>query len=196
MQRLGRVVSLQVQTDSIKTGRKPHERYTPTPHLVGVCALHLSSDGVVGVNESGATLPDVHNRTHPHSKWRGNNSLSIGFTGHYAEMRSRFGDHLVDGIAAESVLIEHDGLVELPLLNNGIVVRRGDQQIEIGPWEVAHPCAPFAKFCLKYPDNERPDHRITEALRFLENGMRGFLANWHGEPTELRLGDEVFIPSR
>jgi GrpB-like predicted nucleotidyltransferase (UPF0157 family) len=110
---LGRVVRLQVQREKIKTGEKADERYTPYEHLLPVAALRIDSGGVTGITESGEHVPDVHHRDHPRSRFRGENGVSLGFTGHYAAMRERFGSHLVDGIAAESILVAHDGTVSL-----------------------------------------------------------------------------------
>ena len=135
-------------------------------------------DGFAGVDEGGNAVPDVHNATHPHSKFRGDNGLSIGFTSHYAAMRARFGDHLVDGIAGENILVAHDEIVSLGHIASGIVIVRENRELRIGPWVVAHPCAPFSKFCLQVPGDTKPDRRVTETLQFLEHGMRGFTATY------------------
>lgn len=195
MRKLGVIVRLQVQLDSIKTGKKPSERYTPEPNLTAVPALRLNSDGVYGVAEDGSMLPDVHNRTHPHSKFRGDNGVSILFTGHYDAIRDRFGDHMTDGIAGESMLVQCTNMIPLEAIERGIVVVGDGREITIGPWEVAHPCAPFSKFCLQFPEDARPDRRITETLQFLENGMRGFVAVYpdDADPVEIRLGDVVYV---
>jgi hypothetical protein len=34
------------------------------------------------------------------------NTISIGFTSHYAQMRARFGEHMQDGIAGENINID------------------------------------------------------------------------------------------
>ena len=194
MRRLGIITRLQVQVESIKTGKKPNERYTPEEHLQTVEALRLNADGVQGVARDGSILPDVHNRSHPRSKYRGNNGVSLCFTSHYDSMRDRFGDHLTDGIAAESILVECSDLIPLEDIQRGIVIKGDDREISIGPWEVAHPCAPFARYCLQLPDDAKPDKRITDTLQFLEDGQRGYLAVYpeDAEAVEIRLGDTVY----
>ena len=194
MKQLGRIVRLQVQVDSIKTGKKPNERYTPVPNLTPVSSIRLDADGTTGITVDGRELPDVHNRTHPHSKFRGDNGISVMFTSHYAAMRERYGDHLTDGIAGESMLVEFDEMVGLDDIRSGLVVIGEDRRIEVGPWDIAHPCAPFSKFCLQFPEGEKPDRRITETLQFLENGMRGFVAVYptKASPAMIRLGDIVY----
>lgn len=193
MRELGRIVRLQVQVDSIKSGTKPHERYTPDPNLVSVPMLRLNADGVTGVAD-GAELPDVHNRNHPHSKFRGDNGISVGFTSHYQAMRARFGDHLTDGIAGETMLVEFNENVPLRAIELGLVILGEDRRIEIGPWDIAHPCAPFSKFCLQFPEGAKPDKRIKDTLQFLENGTRGFVASYSTDlpDAEIRIGDVVY----
>lgn len=193
MRQFGRIVRLQVQLDSIKTGKKPHEQYTPSPNLVSVDALRLNADGVIGLNNSGEHLPDVHNASHPHSKFRGENGISIGFTSHYRAMREQFGDHLIDGIAGENILVESDSAVALEDIEGGLVFVGDDRRVSIPQWQVAHPCNPFSKFCLQFPLDAKPDRRITEALQFLEHGMRGFIAVYPHGDAELRVGDVVYL---
>lgn len=194
MRRLGEIVRLQVQVESIKTGKKQYERYTPEEHLKTVETLRLNADGVQGVASDGSILPDVHNRSHPRSKYRGNNGISLGFTAHYDAMRERFGDHMTDGIAAESILVDHADMIPIDEIARGIVIKGEEREMLIGPWDVAHPCAPFSKFCLQFPEGAKPDKRITETLQFLENGMRGFVAVHPegAEPVEIHVGDTVY----
>lgn len=197
MQLLGTVVRLQVQLDSIKTGTRPLQTYTPYENLTSVPMLRLTADGVEGVSTAGETLPDVHNRTHPHSKFRGDNGISIGFTGHYAAMRERYEEHLTDGIAGENILVDFAGIVSLDDIAAGVVIEGDDRRIEIGPWDIAHPCAPFSKFCLGRPGDSKPDRAVTETLQFLENGMRGFVAVYPEDDgtAEIRVGDRVWAIS-
>src|SRR5699024_10698401 len=151
-------------------------------------------DGVQGVASDGRILPDVHNRSHPRSKYRGNNGISLCFTSHYNAIRAQFGGHMTDGIAAEAILVEIEEMVSLEEIERGVVIKGDGREVRIGPWEVAHPCAPFAKYCLQFPEGARPDKRITETLQFLEDGMRGFLAVYpeNAEPAKIRLGDVVY----
>jgi hypothetical protein len=193
---LGRIVRLQVQREKIKSGEKPDERYTPHDNLISVAALRIDSGGVAGVSESGEAVQDVHHRDHPRSRFRGQNGVSVGFTGHYARIRERFGEHLVDGIAGESILVENGGIVTLADLADGIVVTGNDGRvIEIDTWEVAHPCAPFSKFCLRFPEGQKADRRVTETLQFLENGTRGFNGTYRPDQPQgaiIRIGDAVY----
>jgi hypothetical protein len=190
---IGTVVRLQVQESSLKVGVKPR-RYDPAP-LRSVPAISLSAAGVVGLAENGESIVDVHHRDHPSSKNRGGeNGISLGFTGHYREMRQRFGQHLRDGIAGENILIEVDRQFQVEDLANGVVVEGADERpLELRPVIVAAPCVEFSRYALKFPDGARPDATVTEALRFLDAGMRGFYATYGGEPAVVEVGAQVFL---
>jgi hypothetical protein len=135
---------------------------------------------------------DVHCAAHPESRNRGNgNMLSIGFTGHYAVMRSRFGAHLTDAIAGENILVELDGVLQLPDVERGLrVVGADGRSLDFTRIEVAHPCVEFSRFCLA--DEDAPGPAIKETLQFLDDGMRGFYCFIdNGLPQEIRVGDQL-----
>jgi hypothetical protein len=190
---LGTVLRLQVQGESLKVGVPPQRRYDPSP-ISSVAALTLSERGVHGWTEEGSPMPDVHNLDHPSSKNRGGtNGISICFTSHYASMREQFGDHLDDGLAGENMLVETSQILAEDHLNAGIVIKpRNGKSILLQEITVAAPCVEFSRYALRFPDDARPDHRVTEALRFLNGGMRGFYATYSGEPATVQVGDQVF----
>ena len=192
-QAIGTVVRLQIQESSLKVGSKPR-RYDPAP-IRSVPALSLSPAGVVGLAADGKTIIDVHHHDHPSSKNRdGENGVSLGFTAHYLAMRQRFGQHLRDGIAGENILIEVDRRFSVEDLADGVVVEgAGGRRLELRPVIVAAPCVEFARYALKFPDGARPDATVTEALRFLDAGMRGFYATYAGEPAVVAIGARVFL---
>ena len=177
----------------MKVGDKPR-RYDLAP-IRSVPALRVSLAGVVGLAEDGETIVDVHHHDHPASKNRGGeNGISLGFTGHYRAMRQRFGQHLADGIAGENILVEADRQFQVDELAAGVVVEGNDgRQLELRPVIVAAPCVEFSRYALKFPEGNRPDATVTEALRFLDAGMRGFYATYEGEPTVVEVGARVFL---
>jgi hypothetical protein len=190
---IGTIVRLQIQESSLKVGDKPR-RYDPAP-IRSVPAISLSDAGVVGLAENGETIVDVHHRDHPASKNRGGeNGISLGFTGHYRAMRQRFGQHLTDGIAGENVLIAADRQIQVEALAAGVIVEdAAGRQLELRPVIVAAPCVEFSRYALKFPHGARPDATVTEALRFLDAGMRGFYATYEGEPAVVEVGARVFL---
>src|SRR5690606_22763681 len=124
----------------------------------------------------GRRVVDVHNATHPQSKNRdGINAISFGFTGHYQRMRQAFDGHLVNGIAGENILIEYDERVELDDVSNGLAILGDDgRRIELVEISVAHPCVEFSRYALNDPAAD--PKAVSTALRFLDNGMRGYYA--------------------
>ncbi len=190
---IGTIVRLQVQESSLKVGEKPR-RYDPAP-IRPVPAISLSPSGVVGLTENGETIVDVHHHDHPASKNRGGeNGISLGFTSHYFAMRERFGQHLSDGIAGENILVAVDRPFQVEDLAGGVVVEDGEgKRLELRPVIVAAPCVEFARYALNFPDGVRPDATVTEAVRYLDAGMRGFYATYEGEPAVVEIGARVFL---
>src|SRR5205809_6509165 len=103
MRELGRVVRLQVQRSSLKTGEKPHRVYDPAPILT-VERLAVSPDGALGEAGHDAWMVDVHHRMHPSTQNAdGEHGLSLGFTAHYYLMRPRRGDRIAPGCGGEDI---------------------------------------------------------------------------------------------
>jgi hypothetical protein len=173
----GTIVRLQVQRSSLKVGQAGARRYDPTP-IVPVPALSVTVDGVCGHDDTGAEIVDVHNATHPLSKNRARtNGVSIGFTSHYEAMRERFGEHVVDGLAGENILIELDGMVNPQDMPDTLVIQGDDgQEILLTDIIVAAPCVEFSRFAMQYPPDAKPNRTVSEALKFLNYGMRGYYA--------------------
>ena len=193
MRYIGTIVRLQVQDSSLKVGTKPR-RYDPAP-IRSVPAISLSPSGVIGLPVAGETIVDVHHHNHPASKNRdGENGISLGFTTHYAAMRDRFGEHLSDGVAGENILVAVDRPLSAVDLDGGVGIEGADgRRLELRPVIVAAPCVEFARYALNFPDGARPDATVTEAVRFLDAGMRGFYATFVGEPAVVEIGSRVFL---
>jgi hypothetical protein len=195
MREIGTVKLLQVQRASLKAGERPHRYYDPAP-LVAVERLLIAAEGCVGVTATGEQILDVHNAGHPASKNRaGGNGISLGFTGHYGAMRTRFGSHLIDGIAGENILIAADRTFALSdLCGELVIVDAGGAQTVLCELLVAEPCVEFSRFAHLSADPITSDE-LRAALQFLSDGRRGFyvrLAAGHGA-AEVRAGDRVFI---
>ena len=164
MEVIGCVVRLQVQRSRLK----PAGAYDPSP-LLPVDALDVGPRGVVGLTPAGPVL-DVHHADHPDSRNRRLlNGLSLLPRAHYAELRSRYGDHLVDGVAGESVLLETPGpwrALDGPLLLETTV---GGLLALTSPLAAA-PCVEFSRFCL----GGGTEDELRAALDHLDGGTRGF----------------------
>ncbi|HEX5164342.1 MAG TPA: hypothetical protein VFV93_03010 [Thermomicrobiales bacterium] len=192
---IGPVVRVQVQLSSLKAGPPKGRYFDPAP-LQQAEWLDLTSDGAT-TEHGGECAIDVHNSTHPATKNRdGINPISIGFTSHYQRMRERFDTHLTNGIAGENILVETDEMITLGELADGLVIEGGDgRQIELSRVSVAHPCVEFSRFALG--DRSAPPLAVSEALRFLDNGLRGFyVAVESSRPLRVAPGDRVFALRR
>lgn len=173
MHAIGTVKFVQIQRNPLKIGEKPDRRYDPDGLQV-VDSLLVTQDGVIGLLTSGERLVDVHHTTHPHTRNRGDNGISIGLTAYYREMRTRFGDHMTDGIAGENILIESDHAYTLAELGTHLIFENPatGAQIRLNVVEPTAPCVPFSQFAARRK-LEGSDQKTV--LQFLDNGMRGFL---------------------
>lgn len=187
---LGSIIRLQIQTRPLKVGDGRFRRYEPAA-IVPVESLDITPDGVAATID-GERVIDVHNTAHPLSRNRGGNAVSVCFSGHYAEMRERFGATIRDGIAGENVLIAFDGLIGEDDLDPGLAIETAGGLAHLEQIIVAAPCVEFSRYALAYPDGVRPDHSVAEALQFLNDGMRGYYASVPA-PATLRVGDRVFV---
>ncbi len=196
MQSLGQIVRLQIQGRSVKHGERPSRWYSPQP-LLAVPRVTLSPGGVSGQGEQGEPLIDVHHCDHPASKFSAalDNSVSIGFTGHYHAMRERFGEHLANGVAAENLLVDAEGTIGESDLADGLLIETQDgQRIALQHIRVAEPCLEFTRYALRYALDTPSDGAVQQALAFLRGGLRGFYASYQGDPVTLHLGDRVLRP--
>lgn len=191
MVELGRIVRLQVQRSSLKVGPPGGKRYDPSP-LLSVEQMVVDLNGA-SVDGPEGSLLDVHHGFHPQSKNRGNiNPLSIGFTGHYDHIRDRHGAHLVDGIAGENILVDTPQIVDLNAGTSGFVIKGDDGRcVMLSAVTVAHPCVEFSRFVMGDPC--APAKQVSDVLRFLDNGMRGFYAVAADGRHEIRVGDMVCL---
>src|SRR5256712_10390626 len=107
MRELGRIVRLQIQRSSLKTGEKPTRVYDPMP-LLAVDRLALGPDGALGEGPDGSWLVDVHHRAHPRTQHEdGAHRVSLSFTAHYALMPDRFEGPLTLQYADENINVDN-----------------------------------------------------------------------------------------
>lgn len=192
MELLGTIVRLQIQRTSLKAGQAPRRHYDPTG-IAAVPALTLDAGGATGHDEEGRPVPDIHHRDHPASRYRGENGVSILFTAHYEAMRARFGDHLVDGLAGENILVRRGRMVGADDLAGGLVIVTGEgREIHLRDVAVAEPCVEFTRHALRLPHDAHSDGSVTAALIFLRQGMRGFYLTYAGAPVRVHAGDRVY----
>ncbi len=193
MELIGRIVKLQVQRYSMKQGNDQHFWYD-TGSLAWVPELEATPDGAVGFTESGEAIVDVHNRSHPQSRRRVANALSIGMTSHYAAMRARFGPHVVDGVAGENFLVEAGREQTIDDVKAGLVIVNAEgERVDLVRVEIAEPCLKFSRFVLGMAPEEAGGPHVTVALKFLRNGRRGFYATYDGPAVRVKVGAQMYI---
>lgn len=187
-QRLGGIGAIQIQRAILAN---KGVGYDPTP-LLQVEEAAIGPLGITGVHDGGHVM-SVHHAAHPSGRGGGNRTLSIGFTGHYGLISSRFRPVPV-GIGGENVIVEHDGRLLESDLQGTIVIRGAGGDVVLTGARAAAPCREFTSFLL---GRELVEDRveIAEELAFLSGGMRGFILDGSGvsRPMPVRVGDEVFL---
>jgi len=191
MVELGRIVRLQIQRSSLKTGEKPNRVYDPAP-IMSVGEMWVTPDGALGHAGDGSWLVDVHHRAHPQTKNAdGEHAISVGFTGHYSEMRERFGERIVPGCAGENLIAETPRRVTLDELASGVAILApdGTERLRFDVLKVAHPCRPFTGWAL---GRQVEPEALKENLQFLDDGTRGYRLHARGEAL-VSVGDRLVV---
>lgn len=173
MVEIGRLVRLQIQRSSLKTGEKPNRVYDPEP-ILSVDEIWISPEGILGRGPEGSWVVDVHHRAHPQTKNEdGLHGISVGFTGHYDAMRERFGARIAPGCAGENLIAETANRVPLERIAGGlaVVAPDGSERLRLEVLKVAHPCRPFTGWALGR--QVEPD-ALKAHLQFLDGGTRGY----------------------
>ena len=187
-----RIVRLQVQHSPVKIGTAPLRHYEPAA-LVVVRSLRAGPRGVHGVTDGGEVVLDVHHRDHRQTRDRkGRAGVLFMGTGDYVALRERYGDHVVDGIAAETMLLDApEGLAgrNLPAT---VTVHTAGGPLELHDVRAAAPCVEFSRFCLRQDPSPTVDDAVGRTLIDLDGGSRGYRSVASTEGT-ITVGDIVTI---
>lgn len=150
--------------------------YDPS-RRVQVDLLTITPRGIEATPQGGERVLDVHHLDHPGKQYDDDDLICIGFSAHYAAMRERFGDHMVDGIAGENIIIDAPEEVWVADLGArvGLENQHTGEVAVLNTVEFAAPCVEFSHFCAQRQYEEIATPEIREILRFLGKGRRGFL---------------------
>jgi hypothetical protein len=195
---LGRVKLVQIQPNGLII-ETPSGYIYDASRLVKVDRLHITSLGIEADIPDGERVLDIHHINHPKKAYDRYDLISIGFTSHYQAMRTRFGDHMVDGIAGENIIIDFEEEVWPQDLGRQIGIENTDtrQLALMDMVSFASPCQEFSHFAAQNQDTKLPPDKLKSILDFLGNGRRGYLFVLSENQDEVTVmpGDKVFVVS-
>lgn len=193
---LGYVKLTQLQPTGLIINTPSGEFYDPSRRVV-VDSLQISPLGIESITPDGEHVLDIHHIDHPDKKYDNDDLVCIGFSSHYAAMRARFGEHMVDGVAGENIIIQ----AEKEIWPEDLGQRLGFESSETGDItfldvvKFAAPCEEFSHFAAQSQHKRLPAAELKATLQFLGNGRRGYLlvlSDGH-EPVNVQPGDRVFV---
>ncbi len=193
---LGYVKLTQLQPTGLIINTPSGEFYDPSRRVV-VDSLQISPLGIEAITPDGEHVLDIHHIDHPDKKYDNDDLVCIGFSSHYAAMRARFGEHMVDGVAGENIIIQ----AEKEIWPEELGQRIGFESSETGDItfldvvKYAAPCEEFSHFVAQSQHQRLPAAELKATLQFLGNGRCGYLlvlSDGH-EPVNVQPGDRVFV---
>jgi hypothetical protein len=198
LRKLGLVKLTQLQPSGLII-ETPSGYYYDASRRVVVDCLQITPLGVEAITPEGEHVLDIHHINHPDKAYDDDDLVCIGFTSHYNTMRARFGDHMVDGIAGENIIIDFEEEVWPEDLGQQIGIENADtgQLALFDMVSFAAPCQEFSLFAAQSQHKELPVGELKSILQFLGNGRRGFLLvlNDIHDEVSVQPGDRVFVVS-
>ena len=173
MEQIGTVELVQIQQKALKTQRDDGKRDYDLAGIVPLARIQLTSAGIVGLTDTDDRIMDVHHIRHPRSRYRGDNSISMGFTSHYEKMRAEIGHHIKDGSGGENIIVNSNRTITPHDLGKRVAIKSSADGSIIILQAVMPipPCEPFSQFlCAKVLSPQE----TKSTLRFLSDGMRGY----------------------
>jgi len=191
------LVQLQPQGLIIETPGKTTNGYFYDPsRRVQVDQLEISPRGIEAALPDGERVLDIHHLDHPDKAYDDDDLVCVGFSAHYEAMREEFGEHMIDGIAGENIIVDSPEEVWMADLGEklGIENQETGEMAILEMIESAAPCPEFSQFCIQRQYEKIETPQMRQILRFLGKGRRGFLLvldQQQGAVT-VRPGDRVF----
>lgn len=192
---LGRVKLVQVQPSGLII-ETPSGYFYDASRRLEVESLLITSLGIEATTTEGERVLDIHHISHPDKAYDNDDLVCIGFTSHYEAMRVYFGEHMVDGIAGENIIIEYEEEVWSEDLGKRIAIENQDtgQKVLLDLMSFASPCREFSQFAARNQHERLPADKMKDTLQFLGEGRRGFLLVLSDgqDAAMVRRGDKVF----
>lgn len=193
---LGRVKLTQLQPSGLII-ETPSGSFYDASRRVVVDGLQITPLGIEAITPEGKRVIDIHHINHPDKAYDNDDLVCIGFTSHYNAMRTRFGDHMVDGIAGENIIIDFEEEVWPEDIGQqiGIENTHTGQLALLDMVSFAAPCQEFSHFAAQSQHKKLPADKLKSILQFLGNGRRGFLLvlNEIHDEVSVQPGDRVFV---
>jgi hypothetical protein len=191
------LVQLQPRGLIIETpGKTPNGHFYDPTRRVEVDRLVITRRGIEADLPGGERVLDIHHLDHPDKAYEDDDLVSVGFTVHYDAMRREFGEHMVDGIAGENIIVSSPDEIWTTDVGTGLILESTEtgETARLELVEFASPCQEFGQFCLQRQREEVPAALLRETLRFLGKGRRGFLFVLHDAEGSVTVqsGDRVF----
>ena len=192
---LGVIKLVQLQPSGLIIAVPSGYFYDPS-RRVEVDQLLITPKGIEATTSKGEHVLDIHHIDHPDKAYDEDDLICIGFTSHYEAMRSRFGEHMVDGIAGENIIIDFEKEVWVDDIRTQIAIENSEtrQITRLDLLSYAAPCDEFSHFASQSQGERLPAEELKDVLKFLNDGRRGFLLvlSKGQENAVIQTGDKVF----
>lgn len=202
VKQLGHVNLVQLQPNGLVVdtpGKTPTGHFYDATRLIQVDRLVITPMGIEATIPGGEHVLDIHHINHPDKAYDDDDLICIGFTSHNDAMRTHFGEHMVNGIAGENIIIEYSEEVWPDDLRQKLGVENQDtgEMAILEMVNFASPCVEFSQFCIHSQYKKIPPNKLKDILNFLGNGRRGFLLvlNKTHDVVTVKPGDKVFVLS-
>ncbi|MFC2028597.1 hypothetical protein ACFLTX_01595 [Chloroflexota bacterium] len=176
MSELGRIKLVQLQPSGLIIDTPSGSLYDAT-RRVEVESIQITTRGIETTTPEGEHVLDIHHIDHPDKAYDEDDLICIGFTSHYKAMRERFGEHMIDGVAGENIIIQSDQEVWMDDLGKQIAIENSQtgERTLLDVLKYARPCEEFSQFATNSQHKTLPAGELKSTLQFLNNGRRGFL---------------------
>ncbi|CAN5908382.1 hypothetical protein BH23ACT10_BH23ACT10_28790 [soil metagenome] len=189
---MGTVGRLQVQREPLKQGLAAQRAYDPA-HLVEVSSVRVDRSGAIGVHPQRPNVVDVHNTRHPQTRDSdGDRGVSLMSDADYRWLRDRYGEHLTDGIAGETITLFNGPALRGRDLGRGVLIATDGGMVTLTDVRVAAPCVEFVRYVLRRRPGTPVDETVRATLQELDHGARGYVAVAATDAT-ISIGDHVFL---
>ncbi len=144
----------------------PVRTFYDAARRVEVSSLQISPGGIEATLPTGERVLDIHHLDHPDKAYDDDDLVCVGFSAHYDAMRRQFGEHMVDGIAGENILIDYPDEVWPADLGDQVAIENQEtgEMALLEMVSFAEPCVEFSRFCARRPFEEMSGRLLWEIL--------------------------------